>query len=197
MDIQLNTKLIETVCTVINNRELVKLKRKIEEEYYIPYDKVTYISEEEYETLRDNFFDSIKNDWNNLINYNTSKDFLEEQLKILTKNEINQWCNDTAIIINNCLRSFIDYLPDLKNMPNNWSVVNHLEQMISSILFYGSEFRRNGLIEKVKMFKCPKCNEISKDIFIPEFCHTYRCTKCIDIFDRDMHQDYLRYQSQD
>ena len=38
-------------------------------------------------------------------------------------------------------------------MPNNWSVVNHLEQMISSILFYGSEYKNNGLIEKVKMFK--------------------------------------------
>ena len=194
MEPKLNEKIIYTVCTVLNNNKLLELNRKIKEKYYIPYDKVTYISEEEYETLRDNFLKNIKINYNQLINNRLSKKFLEDQLNILTKNEVNKWCIDTTIIINNCIRPFVDYLPNLNNMPNNWSIVDHLNSIISSILFYGSEFKRNGLIEKVKMFKCPKCNEITKEIFLPEFCHTYRCHYCIDKFDRDMHEDYLKYK---
>jgi hypothetical protein len=193
MEPKLNEKLIYTVCTVLNNNKLLELNRKIKENYYLPYNKVTYISEEEYETLRDNFLENIKINYTQLIDKNMSKIFLENQLNLLTKNEIKGWCINTAIIINNSIRPFIDYLPNLRNMPNNWSIVNQLGSIISSILFYGSEFRNNGLIEKVRMFKCPKCNEISKEIFLPEFCHTYRCNICIDKFDRDMHQEYLKY----
>jgi len=196
MEPKINQNIIETVCTVINNRKLSELSRKIKEEYYIPYKKVTYISEEEYETLRDNFFENIKGKYIKLINYNSSKEFLENQLNLLTKNEIIGWCYNSSIILNNIIRSFIDYLPDLKKMPNNWSVVDQITSILSSVLFHGSEFKNDGLINNIKQFKCPKCNQNSKDIFIPEFCDTYRCTKCIDKFDRDMHQDYLKYQNQ-
>ena len=196
MEPKLNDKLIETVCTVINNNELKKFANNIKNNYYIPYKKVTYISEEEYETLRKKFLNNIEFNYTKLINSETSREFLENQLNLLTKNEINNWCNHTSIILNNIIRPFIDYLPNFNEMQRisgDWRIVNHLESIISSILFYGCEFKNDGLLHKVKQFKCPKCNENSKDIFIPEFCHTYRCNNCINQFDRDMHEDYLVY----
>lgn len=185
-------------CDIMIDNENSKLLNSWKNGFIIKQKKVLYSSIDEYENLRNNFCDNIRNKWKFILddinpisnNFNLDirtnkggrKIIIREELSKLTKGKVNEWCSKVTNIICNSLCELDRMLSNYLNPDKlKWLIYN----ITTNIVIFGSESKKihdcsidNGLILEVKQFKCPKCKNLVDDLCFPEFCDSYRCSDC-------------------